>query len=238
MEDFPTDDSAGKRVGKIILSGFLSGLFGVLIAEVVANSLVEISITPVFSIVFGSAFFILGAAILYRVFTSLTENDKRTIMIIFALLVFASSAFSFLLEKDWVPLPPAAKIPMYAVVGLSLSFALTFSFTEFINMGICDRCCKTDFENNPVIGSKKQIFLIFAGAFTLGTALGVMFGVIDVEDDVQALHQRFQENLILSLPLGFIVGAVIGSINQYMRSAPQQLYTQWKPSTSVNHDDI
>lgn len=51
MEDFPADDSTGKRVGKIILSGFLSGLFGVLIAEVVANSLVEISITPVFSIV-------------------------------------------------------------------------------------------------------------------------------------------------------------------------------------------
>jgi len=236
MDDWKSEDSTGKRVGKVILSAFLSGLFGVLIAEVVANSLVEISITPVFSIVFGSAFFILGAAIVYRVFSSLTENDKRTIMIIFALLVFASSAFSFLLEKDWVSLSPMAKVPMYAVVGLSLAFALTFSFTEFINMGLCDRCCKTDFENNPVIGSKKQIFLIFAGAIVMGGTLGVMFGVIDVEND-DKFHEKFTKNLILSLPLGFVVGAIIGGINQIMRGSPQ-LYTQWTPSTSVSHDDI
>jgi len=235
MNDWGSDDSCGKRLGKVILSAFLSGLFGVLIAEVVANSLVEISITPVFSIVFGSAFFILGAAIVYRVFASLSENDKRTIMIVFALLVFASSAFSFLLEKDWVDLPSAAKIPMYAVVGLSLSFALTFSFTEFINMGICDRCCKTDFENNPVIGSKKQIFLIFAGAIVMGSVLGIMFGVIDVEND-DMLHKKFNENLILSLPLGFVVGAIIGGVNQIMRSASTQLYTQWTPATSHTND--
>jgi len=230
MDDWKTEDSTGKRAGKIILSGFLSGLFGVLIAEVVANSLVEISITPVFSIVFGSAFFILGAAIMYRVFTSMNEN--RNIMIVFALLVFASAAFSILLEKNWLPLPPAAKVPMYAVVGLSLAFALTFSFTEFINMGVCDRCCKTDFENNPVIGSKKQIFLIFAGAIIMGSVLGVLFGVIDVENDDQ-LHEKFNKNLILSLPLGFFLGTIIGVINQVMRGTPQ-LYTQWSaPSSSV-----
>jgi len=234
MEDFPSEDSCVKRGGKIVLSGLLSGLFGVLVAEVVANSLVEISITPVFSIVFGAAFFVLGVAILYRVLTSLTEQDKRGVMIAFSALVFASSACSFLLERDWVPLPPVAKIPMYAVVGLSLSFALTFSFTEFINMGLCDKCCRTDFENNPIIAKKKQIFLIFAGAIIMGSILGVMFGVIDVENDDQ-LHEKFNENLILSLPLGFVLGALIGVVNQYMRGSPE-LYTKFSPRSQV--DDI
>lgn len=237
MEEFPKDDTGGKRVGKVLLSGFLGGLFGVLVAEVVANSLVEISITPYFSIVFGVAFAILGAAILYRVLTSLTEQDKRSIMVAFAVLVFGSSACSFLLERDWVPLPPMAKVPMYALVGLSLSFALTFSFTEFVNMGICDKCCRTDFENNPVIGTKKQIFLIFAGAVIMGSVLGVLFGVIDVENDTQ-LHNKFNENLIISLPLGFVIGSIIGSINQVIRGTPD-VYTK----LSLNHgpslnDDI
>jgi len=235
MEDFPAEDSCVKRVGKMVLSGLLSGLFGVLVAEVVANSLVEISITPVFSIVFGAAFFVLGIAILYRVLQSLTEQDKRSIMVAFSILVFASSACSFLLERDWVPLPAVAKIPMYAIVGLSRSVALTFSFTEFINMGVCDRCCRTDFENNPIIGTKKQIFLIFAGAIIMGSVLGVMFGVIDVENDDQ-LHKKFNENLILSLPLGFVLGAIVGVINQFMRGAPE-LYTKFN-NTSSHIDDI
>ena len=45
----------------------------------------------------------------------------------------------------------------YAVVGLSLAFALSFTFTEFINMGLCDRCCKTNFEDDPIIATKKQV---------------------------------------------------------------------------------
>lgn len=234
MEDFPAEDSCAKRTGKVVLSALLAGLFGVLVAEVVANSLVEISITPVFSIVFGVAFFILGVAILYRVLTSLSEQDTRSIMIGFSVLVFLSSACSFLLERDWVPVPVVAKIPMYAIVGLSLSFALTFSFTEFINMGLCDRCCRTDFENKPIIGTKKQIFLIFAGAIVMGSVLGVLFGVIDVEND-DALHERFNRNLILSLPLGFVLGAIVGAINQVIRGAPD-VYTNISSTSHI--DDI
>lgn len=50
----------------------------------------------------------------------------------------------------------------YGVVGLSLAFALSFSFTEFITMGLCDKCCKTDFENHPIISKKKQVhFYLF-----------------------------------------------------------------------------
>lgn len=47
------DDSLGKRIGKCFLSGIFAGLFGVVVAEVVANSLIEISVTPIFSVVWG-----------------------------------------------------------------------------------------------------------------------------------------------------------------------------------------
>lgn len=48
----------------------------------------------------------------------------------------------------------------YAVLGIALSFALTFSLTEFLNIGLCDKCCNTDFENNPLIGDKKQVEIV------------------------------------------------------------------------------
>ncbi len=44
-------DSPGRRVGKCLLSALIAGVYGIVVAEVVANSLVEISITPIFSIV-------------------------------------------------------------------------------------------------------------------------------------------------------------------------------------------
>jgi hypothetical protein len=40
-----------EKVGRAALSGLLGALVGVVIAEIVANSLIEISLSPVFSIV-------------------------------------------------------------------------------------------------------------------------------------------------------------------------------------------
>jgi len=225
MED---SDSTGKRIARCAGSMFVGlfvGLFiGVVIAEVVANSLIEISVTPVFSIVFGIAFILLGIALVWRVWKSVSEPSKRIFMIMFAVLVFVSGIFSFVLEERWVSMSAAGKIPMYAVIGVSLSFALTFSLTEFINLGLCDKCCETDFENNPLIGTKKQIFMIFAGSIIMGLIFGVLFGVIDVEND-DPQHTKFKENLIWSIPIGGILGGILGFMNQWIRSSPQEFLT-------------
>jgi len=227
-----SEDSTAKRIGKCIGSMFVGLAIGVVIAEVVANSLIEISVTPVFSIVFGIAFILLGLALVWRVWKSVTESSRRIFMIMFAILVFISGIFSFILEERWVSMSAAAKIPMYAIIGVSLSFALTFSLTEFINLGLCDKCCNTDFENNPLIGSKKQIFIIFAGSIIMGAIFGVLFGVIDVEND-DPQHTKFKENLIWSIPLGGILGAVLGFINQFLRSSPRE-FLAWGSSSPAS----
>lgn len=230
-------DSFGKRFAKCILSSFIASIFGVVVAEVVANSLVEISVTPIFSVVFGVAFFLLGAALVFRAFTSLNESSKRGFMIFFALLVFASGLFSFLLQKNWVQMDPEPKSAMYAIVGLSLAFSLSFSFTEFINMGLCDRCCNTDFENSPVISSKSQVILIFAGTALMGGFHGFMFGFLDVEND-DARQTKVTENLIWSIPLGAGIGAFIGFLNQWLRSAPASNgYAQWSTKVPIIRTD-
>jgi len=218
------EDTTAVRICKCIGSLLVGTIIGIVIAEVVANSLIEISITLVFSIVFGVAFILLGLALTWRIWNSVTDSSKRGFMLLFAVLVFISGIFSFLLDEDVVSIPAKAKIPMYGIIGISLSFALTFSLTEFINLGLCDKCCRTDFEANPLIGSKTQIYVIFAGSIVMGAVFGILFGSIDVEND-DARHSRFKENLIWSIPLGGIVGGLLGFINQWIRSTPRQYLT-------------
>jgi len=221
---------------KCVVSMFVGMVIGVIIAEVVANSLIEISLTPVFAIVFGIAFLLLGIALSWRIWKSVPEFSKRMFMLFFAFLVFLSGIFSFVLEKGWTNISDGAKVPMYAVLGISLSFALTFSLTEFINLGLCDKCCNTDFETHPLIGTKKQIFTIFSGSIVMGCIFGILFGTIDVEDD-DSRHTRFKENLLWSIPIGAVVGGVLGFFNQYVRSSPRQYYS-WENSADTPNNNI
>lgn len=217
-------ENFGSRIIKSIVSFFVGAAIGVIIAIVVANSLVEISLTYVFSIIFGIALILLSLALGWRIWTSVTETSKRIFLLFFAFLVFLSGIFSFVLEKNLVHIPPSGKIPMYTVLGVALSFALTFSITEFLNMGICDRCCNTDFENHPLIGSKRQVFIIFSGTLLMGAIFGVLFGTIDVEND-DSNHSKFRENYLIGIPIGLAIGGFLGFVNQWLRSTPRQYYT-------------
>ena len=84
-------------------------------------------------------------------------------------------------QKDWFKrIPPKAKVPMYMALGISLCFAVSFSVVDLINL-YADRCGKT---RMPLVSSSAQIFLVLAGAVAMGAAFGLIFGVMDVEDDI------------------------------------------------------
>jgi hypothetical protein len=60
--------------------------------------------------------------------------SKMVPICLFAFLCFLSGIFCFVLDKDWVgSLSPGAKIPLYTVVGMCLSFAFTFTFVDITN---------------------------------------------------------------------------------------------------------
>jgi hypothetical protein len=110
------------------------------------------------------------------------------------------------------------------VLGISLSFSLVFSLTEFLNLGLCDKCCNTDLQSNPLIATKKQVFLIFSGSILMGAIFGILFGVIDVEDDPSRNRTRFKENLLWSIQIGAVIGGLFGFVNQWLRTEPRQYY--------------
>lgn len=280
MEATPTDTiREGKlRVLWILLSGLVGAVGGLVLAEVICYSLIEISLVPAFAIVrLSFSETREGASVAFLLCCPDRQPHARRCLGLdsacldlpwvgafgcqcpafprrlpscsslwwFALLLlFFSSSLTaqvlgsgiacFFLQKDWFHnVSVGEKVPLYAALGMSFAFSLTFSFSELVAIAPCDRCCGTNLEANPVFGTPKQIFALFSTALTLGatfgpppprprllTLLGLLFGLEDVEDS--GFHNdHFQMNAIISIPLGVGLGGVFGALNQFWRTQPQ-----------------
>jgi hypothetical protein len=100
---------------------------------------------------------------------------------------------------------------------MALAFALTFAFTEFINLGICNLCCPRTFYVHPSFVSRMQLYIILGAGLLLGLILGIMFGSLDVEDDWSANHSRLVKMLLYGLIPGVFIGGGMGVASEWMR---------------------
>eukprot|EP01122_Echinamoeba_exundans_P013943 TRINITY_DN61_c0_g1_i1.p2 TRINITY_DN61_c0_g1~~TRINITY_DN61_c0_g1_i1.p2 ORF type:complete len:259 (+),score=43.22 TRINITY_DN61_c0_g1_i1:29-778(+) len=238
LEPLSTRDKALR----VALSSLIGAVIGVVIAEVVANSLIEISLTYAFAIIFGVAFILLGIVLGWRIWTGIEDPIRRWFLMGLALMVFVSGICCFFLQENWFSqISPGAKVPMYALLGISLAFSLAFSLTEFVNLGVCDTCCSTNFRENPLLANKIQVFVIFGGTMIMGMVFGLMFGLMDVEDD-NAAHPKLRQNLITSLILGSVLGTLIGFVNEWLRLRQVAQYRPLSPQNPApvptGYDDI
>lgn len=197
----------GHLVARTCWSAAGGSVLGAGISVVVNNALIEISITPFFAVVFGVVLLLLGALMIARKLWEQHEQSlARALVLCFSTLVLLSGCSCFLLEKDWFKrIPARTKVPMYMALGISLCFAVSFSVVDLINL-YADRCGTN---RMPLVSSSAQIFLVLAGAVAMGAAFGLIFGVMDVEDDISRL--RTEE--WASLPIGVVLGASVGAAN-------------------------
>jgi len=100
---------------------------------------------------------------------------------------------------------------MYMALGISLCFAVSFSVVDLINL-YADRCARARL---PVVSSAPQIFLVLAGAVAMGAAFGLIFGAMEVEDDINRL--RTEERV--SMPIGAVLGCAVGAGNALLGHA-------------------
>jgi len=185
---------------------------------VVSFSLLEITQTLPFAVIFGIGFIILALALAWRIYHFIPILSQKIFMLILAFTVLISGIASFFLLKQWFPLfSSAMKIPLYAILGISFSFSLTFTFSEFISIGVCDKLCRTRFISRPLFGNSKLIFSLFGVAMLLGATYGVLFGILDVENDSDERHTKLWDLTFKCIPMGAIVGFLFGLINQIIR---------------------
>lgn len=100
---------------------------------------------------------------------------------------------------------------------MALAFALTFAFSEFINLGLCNLCCPRTFATHPPFISRVQLYLVLGSGLLLGLILGIIFGSMNVEGDWSAGHTRLVKMLLYGLIPGSLIGIAMGLINEFLR---------------------
>ncbi|CEL92515.1 unnamed protein product [Vitrella brassicaformis CCMP3155] len=205
-------------VWKGSLSAAVGVVMGIIISLVVNCTLVEISLSPFFSVYFGVLFITVGSVILWRILGHANEEaqQRKKQLTGFAVMIVVSGLLCFVLERNWfVGLSPLAKVPLYTILGVSVAFALTFSVVDLINyfLGFLQPNGA-----KPLVESKSQVMLVLSIALVMGGLFGFIFGVMDVEDEV-----AYQIRLALlreehyCYPIGALLGGLAGFGNEYLR---------------------
>eukprot|EP00928_Gymnodinium_smaydae_P022090 TRINITY_DN18661_c1_g2_i1.p1 TRINITY_DN18661_c1_g2~~TRINITY_DN18661_c1_g2_i1.p1 ORF type:complete len:233 (-),score=56.13 TRINITY_DN18661_c1_g2_i1:104-802(-) len=208
------------------ISGFIGILLGIVISLIVNCTLVEISISSFFSLYFGFLFIVVGAIILWRVFSydggdAGSPAARRKPLAAFAALIIVSGLICFTLEQHWyVGLSAVTKVPLYVILGTSVAFALTFSLVDLVNyvLGFLQVSVA-----KPFVESASQIYMVLATALVMGGVFGLIFGLMDVEDEMS-----YQIRLALlreeryCYPVGGILGGVVGFANEYIREEEER----------------
>jgi len=138
------------------------------------------------------------------------DGTSNSLLLCFGLMIILSGLFSFMVDKTWfASLSPVAKIPMYSLIGISISFALTFAFVDCINFYY-------DMSGRNVNGAaplhaSSQICALIIGSLSMGLVFGVFFGYFDVEDDTTS-RDRLTKNRHICTPLAGVVGLLTALI--------------------------
>ena len=100
------------------------------------------------------------------------------------------------------------KVPLYTVLGTSVAFAPTFSVVDFVKFAFGFLQVSVA---KPFVESASQVYMVLATALLMGGIFGLIFGAMDVEDQVS-----YQIRLALlreeryCYPVGAILGGLVG----------------------------
>lgn len=216
---YPDSDNEKPKLRIFFAVAAGAGL-GTALSFLVNSALVEISLNAFFSFYFGILFLFVGSVLIFRIKNNETFQ-KRIGLFIFAVLVLISGLLCFFFQPSWMfDLPPAAKVPIYSLLGLSLSFALTFSTVDLMNF--CGGQCWPDAQ--AIIETEAQINLLLVMSVIMGTGYGLLFGLLDVGGDVELakhpaslLSKQMGREELFCIPFGIVCGGIGAGLNEYLR---------------------
>lgn len=192
---------------------------GIFISMIVNFALIEISVSPLFSMYFGGLFGLVGCLILWRVVSYETTESlpmKKLHLSIFAGMIVFSAFLCFLLDRRmFVGLDTWMKVPLYTVLGSAVSFAMTFAIVDVTNymFGFLQASVA-----KPIVESSEQVFLVLMISLAMGMDFGLTFGVLDVEDeDKYHVRMALMKDEHYSCPVGVIMGAIGGFGIEFLR---------------------
>eukprot|EP00397_Hematodinium_sp_SG-2012_P065092 GEMP01093694.1.p1 GENE.GEMP01093694.1~~GEMP01093694.1.p1 ORF type:complete len:248 (+),score=26.07 GEMP01093694.1:53-745(+) len=207
-----------------VIVGAIIGIFETLVVNL---ALVEISISPFFSLYFGILFLIVGGLIFLRVHNHdhlYTDQYQKMCLMVFAGAIIFSGFLCFLLDRRmFAGLASWLKVPLYGILGLSIAFALTFSAVDVLNylLGFLQQEVA-----KPLVESTTQVYLVLMASTVMGAIFGLTFGLLGVMDEQNyRLRVALMQEEHYCYPIGTILGALTGFGNEYVRQQQDYLYS-------------
>lgn len=230
MAQFLTDTLTGSKGARLALSFVIGAIIGILVSFTVNCTLVEISINTFFAVYFGILFILIASLILWRVSTG--DHPKPCLLLTFSALVLLSGILCFILEENWfIRMSPSWKVPMYSILGVAVCFALLFSIIDLINY--CSGACQGE-HSKPLVESETQVYLVVTTAILMGFSFGMIFGLLDVEDEkISHLRVALMREQSICYPVGAVLGGLGAAINQWLRESNDS----YNPVLDIDEDE-
>ncbi|KAJ9467983.1 hypothetical protein DIPPA_23067 [Diplonema papillatum] len=197
---------------ELLIYVLTGGVLGLLMIWLVGSALEEITVNKVVSIVFGVVLFLLSAMLLYRVYTADLDFSMAVSTIMGAVLIAGSGVVSLMFDPDIVgDLSKSERVPMYALLGLSFSFAFVYLVMDLMLMGVfnCGGCLRKGADRGQSFVGVSTLFQVYAtvgGSILVGLVYGLIFGLFDLEETRHAKYRRW------ALLVGFVGGAMVAGV--------------------------
>ncbi|KAJ6247603.1 hypothetical protein M0813_18237 [Anaeramoeba flamelloides] len=203
---------------KCLFSGISGGFFGVVFCLATSTILIEVTYHNYFGYIFGSFIFLFGVYLLIRTFQM--NNVTRMLRFLAFLLtsfVLGSGILIGAVDNQWFfETTNSLRILYYSVMSISIMFILVYSLIEVLNSRFFNcLCCKSD-NPKPFVLTKPQVYCGLIGGVIIGLVNGILFGSFDVENTSKSYHD-FHIFQIYIIPIGFVIGFILGFWNEYLR---------------------
>ena len=158
---------------------------------------------------------VLGGVIACRVYSQNIIESRKKYFLAFGGLIILSGVLCFILERNWfIGLSPKIKIPLYGILGISISYALTFAIVDIVNYIFT---YLVQF-SKAIIENPEQITAVIFFSAVMGMIFGIIFGVMDIEDEANyQLKLSLMKEELYCYPIGAIIGFISGCVNDYLK---------------------
>lgn len=197
---------------------------GILIGWCTNAAMVEISINAIFALYFGFFFLFLGGVIAWRVM-SFSQAANRNALLVLSCLMGLAGLVCIAYQRHWFfSMSAALRVPIYSILGISLSFALSFGIAELLNYASSSGLSVSSAQRSQaaLVQTPQQIFLLAASSVAMGFFYGLIFGFAEIGRGVFTMHtlrSQFIHEERLCLPVGAAIGALTGFLNEWWRPA-------------------
>ncbi|CAD8211932.1 unnamed protein product [Paramecium octaurelia] len=214
-----------KEYIQLLLSAFFGAIICLLSTTIGNFILIEIRFNLIFSAYFGFTFLITGVYILIRTKIFMNTNHitqwtlKQKYLVCFASVIIASGLICFCLyfDQKWHEgLNYFTKIPLYIILGVSLSSSICYLTIDLINFIFS---FSQNVQNRTIVETPNQIISFIFISSLIGFLQGLLFSSLDIEDvenkTVSVGLILFEE--LLLIPFIVVLGSVGGFLNEYLR---------------------